>query len=151
MTPRGVLEWQHEKRKESGGGIPAGLFSWKGGNGLARQIPGGEKNFANLPPERLREISAKGARAAAAARRRRKGLREALLRLMEEDGVQERLAEALIREATEGSRPGSAVRAFEVIRDTIGEKPRKDGGPARMPETIDLSALSLEELLELLH
>ena len=118
---------------------------------MARQIPGGEKNFANLPPERLREIAAKGARAAAGARRRRKGLREALLRLMEEDGVQERLAEALIREATEGSRPGSAVRAFEVIRDTIGEKPRKDGVPARMPETIDLSALSLEELLELLH
>ena len=25
---------------------------------------------------------------------------------MEEDGVQERLAEALVREATEGSRPG---------------------------------------------
>ena len=151
MTPRGVLEWHHEKRKESGGDVPRWTFSWKGGNGLARQIPGGEKNFANLPPERLREIAAKGARAAAAARRRRKGLREALLRLMEEDGVQERLAEALIREATEGSRPGSAVRAFEVIRDTIGEKPRKDGVPARMPETIDLSALSLEELLELLH
>ena len=110
------------------------------------------RNFANLPPEELREISRKGHLAAAAARKRKQGLREALLRLMEEEGVQERLAEALVREATDGSRPGSAVKAFEVIRDTIGEKPgKKDEAAAWDPGRIDLSALSVDELLELLR
>ena len=116
---------------------------------MAGKVPGGAHNFANLPPERLREIATKGSRAATAARRHKKGLREALLRLMEEEGVQDRLAEALVREATEGSRPGSAVKAFEVIRDTIGEKPKK--AEAREPERIDLSALSVDELLELMR
>ena len=68
----------------------------------------------------MHELAVMGGKAAAAARKRKKGLREALLRLMEEDGVQERLAEALVREATEGSRPGSAVKAFEVYQRREG-------------------------------
>lgn len=108
-------------------------------------------SFEQLSPERMHELAVMGGKAAAAARKRRKGLREALLRLMEEDGVQERLAEALVREATEGSRPGSAVKAFEVIRDTIGEKPGKQEKPEWNPKGVDLSALSVEELLELLR
>ena len=58
-------------------------------------------SFEQLSPERMHELAVMGGKAAAAARKRKKGLREALLRLMEEDGVQERLAEALVREATE--------------------------------------------------
>ena len=109
-------------------------------------------SFEQLSPERMHELAVMGGKAAAAARKRRKGLREALLRLMEEEGVQERLAEALVREATDGSRPGSAVKAFEVIRDTIGEKPgKKDEAAAWDPGRIDLSALSVDELLELLR
>ena len=104
-----------------------------------------------MTPERRHEMAKKGAIAAAAAKKRKKGLREALMRLMEEEGVQERLAEALVREATEGSRPGSAVKAFEVIRDTIGEKPGKQEKPEWNPKCVDLSALSVEELLELLR
>ena len=111
----------------------------------------GSRGFAAMTPERRHEMAKKGAIAAAAAKKRKKGLREALLRLMEEDGVQERLAEALVREATEGSRPGSAVKAFEVIRDTIGEKPGKQEKPEWNPKCVDLSALSVEELLELLR
>ena len=99
----------------------------------------------------MHELAVMCGKAAAAARKLRKGLREALLRLMEENGVQERLAEALVREATEGSRPGSAVKAFEVIRDTIGEKPGKQEKPEWNPKCVDLSALSVEELLELLR
>ena len=111
----------------------------------------GSRGFAAMTPERRHEMAKKGAIAAAAAKKRKKGLREALLRLMEEEGVQERLAEALVREATEGSRPGSAVKAFEVIRDTIGEKPGKQEKPEWDPKCADLSALSMEELLELLR
>ena len=47
--------------------------------------------------------------------------------------------------------PGSAVKAFEVIRDTIGEKPGKQEKPEWNPKCVDLSALSVEELLELLR
>ena len=104
-----------------------------------------------MTTEQRHEMAKKGAMAAAAAKKRKKGLREALLRLMEEDGVQERLAEALVREATEGSRPGSAVKAFEVIRDTIGEKPGKQVRPDLDSARVDLSALSVDELLELLR
>lgn len=111
----------------------------------------GCRHFAAMTPEEHRQISRKGGLAAAAKRRRKKGLREALLRLMEEEGVQERLAEALVREATEGSRPGSAVKAFEVIRDTIGERPGAWQEAAWGPERVDLSALSVEELLELMR
>ena len=133
-------------------GNPLGFFLGKEETDLAGRRPGGAYNFANLSPERLREISLKGSKAAAAARKRKKGLREALMRLMEEEGVQERLAEALVREATDGSRPGSAVKAFEVIRDTIGEKPgKKDETAAWDPARVDLSALSVDELLELLR
>ena len=103
-------------------------------------------SFEQLSPERMHEHAVMGGKAAAAARKRKKGLR-----LMEEEGVQERLAEALVREATEGSRPGSAVKAFEVIRDTIGEKPGKQEKPEWNPKCVDLSALSVEELLELLR
>ena len=61
-------------------------------------------------------------------------------------------AEALVREATDGSRPGSAVKAFEVIRDTIGEKPgKRDADAAWDPARIDLSALSVAELVELMR
>ena len=91
-------------------------------------------SFEQLSPERMHELAVMGGKAAAAARKRKKGL-----------------AEALVREATEGSRPGSAVKAFEVIRDTIGEKPGKQEKPEWNPKCVDLSALSVEELLELLR
>ena len=108
---------------------------------------GNAQNFAKLPPERLREISRKGGIASGAARKRQRGLREALLRQVEQKGVQEQLAEALIREATDGKRPGSAVRAFEVIREMIDEAAEETA----LPEHPDLSAMSTEELLRLLE
>ena len=103
----------------------------------------------------LREAAGRGG----TARRRRRqpkercrnGVRSELVRLLGKKEVQQQIAEALVREATEGSRPGSAVKAFEVIRDTIGEKPGKQEKPEWNPKCVDLSALSVEELLELLR
>ena len=140
-----------KKRKVRRVRSPLGFFSGKEGTGLAEKRTRPASSFEQLSAERMHELAVMGGKAAAAARKRRKGLREALLRLMEEDGVQERLAEALVREATECSRPGSAVKAFEVIRDTIGEKPGKQEKPEWNPKCVDLSALSVEELLELLR
>lgn len=57
------------------------------------------------------------------SRRKRRTLREELLALLSDNNVQERISAALIDEALSGNKAGSVTRAFETIRDTIGEKP----------------------------
>lgn len=51
-------------------------------------------------------------------RRERKVLKNELLYLLEENNNQEKISVALIKEALKGN-----VKAFAMIRDTIGEKP----------------------------
>lgn len=77
--------------------------------------------------EQAREAGRKGGRKSAAKRAARKTLREELLILLAEKRpdktgrkvqVQTAMSTALIKSALGGS-----VRAYEVIRDTIGEKP----------------------------
>lgn len=77
--------------------------------------------------EEAREKGRRGGKKSAEVRRARKSLREDLVYLLQvtekdSDGKkrtqQEYIAEALIKEARNGN-----VRAFEAIRDTIGEKP----------------------------
>lgn len=70
-----------------------------------------------------RAITSAGGKASGAARRRRKTLKEELLALLESEDMQERISVALLTEALEGNKAGSVTKAFEVIRDTIGEKP----------------------------
>lgn len=82
-------------------------------------------NEKNLIPQAhvltLEEQSA-GGKASVEARRRRRTLKEELLLMLEDESVQQSVAAALIREATEGNNAGSVRGAFETIRDTIGEK-----------------------------
>ena len=86
-------------------------------------------NGSNLKPfyerteEEQRAIRVKGGKASGEARRRRKTLKEELLLILESNNVQQSVATALINEAIEGNNAGSVARAFEVIRDTVGEKP----------------------------
>lgn len=70
-----------------------------------------------------RAIASAGGKASGAARRARKTLKEELLLLLSDGDVQERISTALIGEALNGNKAGSVTRAFEVIRDTVGEKP----------------------------
>lgn len=70
-----------------------------------------------------RAIATAGGKASGESRRRRKTLKEELLALLSDADVQERMSLALVREAIEGNNAGSVTRAFEVVRDTIGEKP----------------------------
>ena len=74
-----------------------------------------------------RDAGRKGGLVAGAKKRERKTLREELLRLLEEkvpgkDGserpAQEAISTALMKQAMKGN-----IRAYEIIRDTIGEKP----------------------------
>ena len=62
------------------------------------------------------------------AKRARKTLKEELLLLLSSGDTQEKISLAIIQEALNGN-----VKAFESIRDTIGEKPREN-------QEIDLNA-----------
>lgn len=114
----------------------------------------------NLPPEKqpskeqIRENARKAGQASAAARAKRKTLKEELLLLLSEGDVQKRMSTALIKEATEGNNAGSVVQAFRLIMEAIGEKPRDEleiGNLDDKPlEVMDLSKLSDEQLKAIL-
>lgn len=93
----------------------------------------------NLKPvkskEEAREKGRKGGIASGKARAERKALKEELLLLLSEGNTQKKISLSLIKEAMKGN-----TKAFEVIRDTIGEKP---------VEKVDMNAnISYEEAIK---
>ena len=78
----------------------------------------GKDNLKVPSSEKAREIGRKGGKKSGEAKRARKTMREQLLLMLEKGDTQENMTLALIAKAMQGD-----VRAFEVIRDTIGEKP----------------------------
>ena len=74
----------------------------------------------DLTPEQRRANASKAGKASAAKRRERKTLREELLLLLATGNNQNKMSVAMIEKAMKGD-----TKAFEVIRDTIGEKPRE--------------------------
>lgn len=81
----------------------------------------GTKNLIPLnkrSKEEQRKIQAKGGKVAGENKRARKTLREELLALLSEGDTQNKVSLALIEQAMLGN-----VKAFETIRDSIGEKP----------------------------
>ena len=82
-------------------------------------------NEGNLKPIRTkseaREKGKKGGKKSGEVRAQRKTLREELIALLEtkieDKTIQEKISFSLIQEAISGN-----VKAFETIRDTIGEK-----------------------------
>ena len=79
-------------------------------------------NEQNLKPvsskKEARERGRKGGLASGEARRKRKTLKEELLLMLSEGETQQSVTLALIEKAMSGD-----TKAFEVIRDTIGERP----------------------------
>ena len=71
-----------------------------------------------LSKEEARERGRKGGLASGEARRKRKTLKEELLLMLSDGETQQSVTLALIEKAMSGD-----TKAFEVIRDTIGEKP----------------------------
>ena len=109
-------------------------------------------NKQNLRPVRTkgeaRRRGANGGKKSGESRRKRKALKEQLLLLLETGNAQEELCTALFAKALSGD-----VRAFEVIRDTIGEKPvdkvaQTDGEGNDVPRN-DLSKIPTETLLKM--
>ena len=79
-------------------------------------------NEQNLKPVRskkeARERGKKGGIASGKARQERKTLKEELLALLEDGETQKKISVALIQQAKKGN-----TKAYEIIRDSIGEKP----------------------------
>lgn len=76
------------------------------------------KNLKVPSSTEARKNGQKGGIASAKARQKRKTLKEELLLLLEEGDTQKSISLSLISKAMSGD-----TKAFEVIRDTIGEKP----------------------------
>lgn len=80
--------------------------------------------YKNLIPtnkrskDEVRIIGQKGGIKSGEVRRLRKTLKEQLLLLLSENDIQENICLSLIDKALEGD-----TKAFQIIRDTIGEKP----------------------------
>ena len=75
-------------------------------------------SLADRTTEEQRAIASAGGNASGEARRKRKTLKEELLLMLSEGETQQSVTLALIEKAMSGD-----TKAFEVIRDTIGEKP----------------------------
>lgn len=110
-------------------------------------------NEKNLKPIRTkseaREKGKKGGIKSGEVRAQRKTLKEELLALLEvkveDKTMQEKISFSLIQEALSGN-----VKAFETIRDTIGEKPQDKvniSGEVNNP----FSGMSTEELRKILN
>lgn len=82
-------------------------------NGIENLIPLNERT-----KKEQREIAKSGGIASGESRRRKKQLKDDLIRLLETGDNQNNMCLELITKALSGD-----IRAFEVIRDTIGEKP----------------------------
>lgn len=84
------------------------------------------KGIENLKPvtkrtkNEAREISKKGGIKSGESRRERKKLKEELLLLLSEGDNNRKMSIAIFERALNGD-----TKAFEVIRDTIGEKPKE--------------------------
>ena len=90
----------------------------------------GEQNLIPISertPEERKRIAAMGGRASGVAYRKRKLLRECLAELLtqdfpDDDGEMKMLSELLVAKLAQKALAGD-VKAFEVLRDTAGEKP----------------------------
>lgn len=110
-------------------------------NGTSNLIPMNMRT-----PEERREIGRKGGLAKGENMRRKRNLKETLMLMLEDEALQEAITAKLVREAQEGNQ---SIKAFEVIRDTIGLKPTD-----KIEQTntnVDLSHLSTDEIKALLN
>jgi len=73
--------------------------------------------------EEARRRGSIGGKRSGEVRKARRTLREELLALLSDGKTQEKISLSLLNEALNGNNAGSVTKAFEVIRDTIGEKP----------------------------
>ena len=87
-------------------------------NGVDNLIP-----FSERSKEEAKELGAKGGIKSGEVRRARKTLKEELLLMLEDEDTQKKLSTAIITRAMLIDTMGN--KAFEIIRDTVDEKPKE--------------------------
>ena len=100
-------------------------------------------SLADRTTEEQRAIASAGGKASGEARRKRKSLKEELLLMLEDEELQQSVAIALIKQAQNGN-----VKAFGMLRDTIGEAPVEKLQATQT--VVDLSGFSTEDLKAML-
>ena len=105
-------------------------------------------SLADRTTEEQRAIASAGGKASGESRRKRKTLKEELLLMLSDGDIQEKISIALINEAINGNNAGSVTKAFEVIRDTIGEAPIEKVQTTQT--VVDLSAFGTDEIKAML-
>ena len=100
-------------------------------------------SLADRTTEEQRAIASAGGKASGEARRKRKSLKEELLLMLEDEELQQSVAIALIKQAQNGN-----VKAFGMLRDTIGERPVEKVQATQT--VVDMSAFSTEEIKAML-
>lgn len=101
-----------------------------------------EQNLINLKDRTQRErkeIARMGAIASNKVQAERKSLKEELLLLLSSDDMQKKISLALLQKAQTGD-----TKAFEVIRDTIGEKQKE---VVEISKTTDETIKEVEDYL----
>lgn len=110
------------------------------------------KGYGNLipmserTPEEVKRLASMGGKKSAEVRNRKKNLKETLMLMLEDEDIQRAIATKLVNESLEGNQ---TIKAFEVIRDTIGLKPTDK--IEQTQTNVDLSHLSTEEIKALLN
>lgn len=98
-----------------------------------------EQNLKPLTTKKAREIGKKGGIASGKKRREQKTLKEELLLLLAEGDTQKKISIAVIKKALEGD-----LKAFEVIRDTTGQKCVEK---VEISQTVDESVKEIEKYM----
>ena len=98
--------------------------------------------FTAMSEEKQKEMASKAGKASAEAKKRKKTLREELeimLDIKNKDGKtnQEAISVALMQQAKRGN-----IKAYEVIRDTVGEKPIDE-----KKVTAEVTAINIEDYI----
>lgn len=93
--------------------------------------------FTERSPSELKELAKKGQKKSTEAKRKKKQLKEELEILLamtdkNDKTIQEKICFALIKKASEGD-----TKAFEIVRDTIGQKPIERIEKTEVPKIVD--------------
>lgn len=98
------------------------------------------KSLKERTTSEQREIARKGGKASAKKRKEQKTLKEELLLLLAEGDTQKKISLALIQKALQGD-----VKAFEVIRDSTGQK---CVDKVEITQTVDESIKEIEKYIK---
>ena len=99
-----------------------------------------EQNLKPLTTKKAREIGKKGGIASGKKRKEQKTLKEELLLLLAEGDTQKKISLAVIQKALKGD-----LKAFEVIRDTTGQKCVEK---VEISQTVDESIKEIEKYMK---